>query len=109
MEPFDLFVSCVEGYPVTRYGSRTFIGARRDPAKPNEIIWSPDQVVAIPRSEYTRHRREYDRAVKDGELRLRTEADWELQIMLEAEADQQNEARKAAAVEATAAVTPDKE
>lgn len=75
MEPFSLFVSCVEGKPVTRYGSRTFIGAEREHGT-NIIHWFPDRVVAIPSTEHARYRREYDRVLRDGDLKVRTEADW---------------------------------
>lgn len=72
---FSLFVSCIEGKPVTRYGSRTFIGAERVHGT-NEILWFPNRVVAIPRSEHDRYRKEYDRLLRDGDLKVRTEKDF---------------------------------
>jgi len=75
---FALFVSCVPGRPVTRYGSRVTIGAYRDPAT-SKFAWEPETVVAIPEPEFRRYRREYTSALRDGSLRSRSEADWQAQ------------------------------
>jgi len=49
-------------------------------AKPREhrfkTRWYPDEVVAIPENEAVRYRREYTRALADGSLKKRSEADW---------------------------------
>jgi hypothetical protein len=81
-----LFVSSVPGHVVTRFGSTRvvngvpspglLIGAERDPRNPSEVTWFPDQIVCIPEPEATAYRREYARAVRDGSLRLRTEAEY---------------------------------
>lgn len=73
---FALFVSSVEEHLVTRYGTRTFIGAERDK---NGIKWNTKAIVAIPHDEYRRYRREYDRALRDKSLTPRTEAEWNAQ------------------------------
>lgn len=100
MEPsFSLFVSCIEGKPVTRHGSRTFIGAEREQGT-NVIHWFPDRVVAIPEAEHNRYRKEYDRLVRDGDLKLRDESDWRAQNTREDAAVKAAEKTKAAAAAA---------
>lgn len=91
----DLFVSCVEGQPVTRYGSRVMIGADRDPADPSQIIYRPGDVVKIPAAEAARYRREYTRQLGDGALKLRTAEDWEAQSAAHSKAEADAEAQKA--------------
>lgn len=63
-------VRSVEGRPVTRYGTPVLIGAVRDPEKPNKLIFSPADVITIPRDEAERYRREYLRHVAEGDLVL---------------------------------------
>lgn len=75
-EPFGLFVSCVEGQPVTRFGTRVFIGAARDPANPRKLVYHPDQIIAVPHLEAQRFGREYARAILDGSLVQRSAAEW---------------------------------
>lgn len=70
---FALFVSSIEGSVVTRYGTRTFIGAERSAGG---LSWQTDRVIAIPHDEYRKFRREYDRALRDKSLRVRTETEW---------------------------------
>jgi len=72
---FALFVSCVEGSVVMRYGTGTFIGAERV-ATPPGLAFHPEIVVAIPHEEYRKYRREYNRALSDGSLAKRTPAQW---------------------------------
>ncbi len=94
--PFARFFSSVEGRLVSRYGSGggplapTLIGATRNAAdlsprgsEPTDVgrgeggvTWNTDQVVAITEAEAQKYSREYDRAVKDGALIERTEADY---------------------------------
>jgi hypothetical protein len=76
---FALFVSSVVGLPVTRWGSRTLIGASRSAATPTVVDYDTDAVVAIPDDEYRKYSREYDRALGNGSLRRRTEKDWQAQ------------------------------
>ena len=73
---FGLFVSCVDGQPVTRYGTRTLIGAQRNAREPTRIDYRPDQVVALTHAECAKYRHEYDRALSNGSLVRRTAADW---------------------------------
>ena len=73
---FGLFVSCVQGQPVTRFGTKVLIGADRDPENRRKVRYRTKEVVAIPRSEATRYAREYARAIAEGELKERTESDW---------------------------------
>ena len=73
---FALFVSCVEGCLVTRYGTRTFIGAERRTDDPTVVDYHPEQVVAIPHDEHRKFRREYLRALREGSLVERTADEW---------------------------------
>lgn len=79
LQSFALFVSCVEGSLVTRYGTGTFIGAERRADDPRQVDFHPDQVIAIPDDEFRKYRREYLRALREGSLRQRTEAEWQRQ------------------------------
>jgi hypothetical protein len=79
LSQFALFVSCVEGSLVTRYGTRTFIGAERATDDRRRVDYHPDQVVAIPVDEYRKFRREYLRALRDGSLVERTADEWQRQ------------------------------
>jgi len=72
-------VSCVQGRPVTRYGTRTFIGADRDLLPPHGMTYDTERVVAISQAEFSRYRREYNRAVNTGDLVKRTAAEWSAQ------------------------------
>lgn len=75
-EAFGLFVSSVEGQPVTRYGTKVLIGAARDHLQPRKIIYDPTLIVAIPATEARRYSREYRRAIANGSLTERTAAQW---------------------------------
>ena len=72
---------------VTRWGTRSFIGADRDPAKPRTIHYFPGRVLPIFKAEFRRYRSEYNDALKAGHLLRRTEADY--RESLKAEADEQ--------------------
>jgi hypothetical protein len=103
--PFARFFSSVEGHLVSRYGTasqqraNTLIGALRKTSEPSSplagtdavlgtrppwqtfdldgaVTWYPSEVVAISQREAELFRREYDRAVKNGALRERTEDDY---------------------------------
>jgi hypothetical protein len=76
---FALFVSAVDGQPVTRFGTRTLVGASRRQNEPTIIDYDPSRVIAISRGEYARYRREYERAIRDGSLTRRTVEDWQAQ------------------------------
>lgn len=73
-DAYSLFVSCVEGSPCTRFGTRTLIGAER--ASDNVIHWFPERVVALTHAEHRRYLKEYTRLLRDGDLRPRTAAEW---------------------------------
>jgi hypothetical protein len=78
-DAFGLFVSAVEGHPVSRFGApggSVLIGADRDPDNPRKIIYRPDAVIAIPHHEALRYGREYNRLITDGALVARTADDW---------------------------------
>ena len=70
---FDKFVSSVPGKLVTRFGSRTYIGARITEGGPE---WDPDDIVALTGDELATYRREYARALRDGALVERTRDEW---------------------------------
>ena len=74
----NVYVSAVEGRVVARYPSfrmpvTQYIGAERFG---KVIKWNPDAVIAIGEDEWRRYRREYQMAVNDGSLVLRTEKDF---------------------------------
>lgn len=76
---FALFVSCVEGCPVTRFGTRTMIGATRSARTPDVVTYDPTVVVAIPLDEHRKYRREYERALANGTLKARGAEEWSAQ------------------------------
>jgi hypothetical protein len=80
------FFSCVKGKLVSRLGTGTFIGARRDPENPKVVHFFPERVVAIPDVEYFRNLRTYRKAIQNEELKVRTEAEWDAQQKAEDEA-----------------------
>jgi Pyruvate/2-oxoacid:ferredoxin oxidoreductase gamma subunit len=101
--PFGLFVSCVEGQPATRYGTRTLIGAERRHDDPRVIDYDPDIIVAIPADELQRYRREYSDMLRDGALVQRSAEDWVAQEELALEQARERAAAKAKAREEAAA------
>ena len=76
MSEFIYFKS-LPGKLVTRFGTKSLIGAEivptkveksgRFPQTETEIKWS-DDIVAIPMVEYGRYRREYARCIREGAL-----------------------------------------
>jgi len=82
---FALFVSSVEGRPVTRYGTKTLIGADRDPSNPRKINYRTKDIVPLPTDEAERYSREYARHIEDGDLVAHTAAEWEQQTQHRAE------------------------
>lgn len=76
---FALFVSSVDGHPVTRFGTRTLVGAARRQLEPTVVDYTPELVVALPHAEASRYRREYERAIQAGSLRRRSADDWRAQ------------------------------
>jgi Na+/glutamate symporter len=107
---FGLFVSCVDGQPVTRFGTGTMIGAARSKATPDVVTYDPTHVVGIPHAEYDRHRRSYDRALGNGSLKARSAADYRAQEQAQAKRDDENrkaQARAAKAKPASAGVSLD--
>ena len=77
-----LFVRCVPGRLVTRFGSAQYIGARLVSPPPSAaekdagaatVVWDESEVVLISGDEYRRFRREYDGAIRRGDLLRATE------------------------------------
>lgn len=66
---FGLYLSCVDGKPVHRFGSKELIGATRDPKQSNKIVYSPKTIVGIPVDEARKYGREYARLVEEGDLK----------------------------------------
>lgn len=97
---FALFVSLdpQNPVPVTRFGPGTLIAADRDG---RDIRYRPEEVVAITARELAQYGREYGRALRDGSLRKRTEADYRASLAKQAKAERQRgqdvEKRKAEA------------
>jgi hypothetical protein len=75
-DAFGLFVSCVEGQPVPRFGTKVLIGAVRDPEERRKIRYNTKAITAIPVVEARKYAREYQRAIADGSLTERTAAQW---------------------------------
>jgi len=81
-----LYLSSVEGHLVTRFGTTRrvagvpcpglLIGAERDPTDPCKVVMDTSRVVFIPDEEARAFAREYARAVREGALRVRTEAEY---------------------------------
>lgn len=75
--PLVLFVSCVDGKPVTRLplpGSRAraspvLIGAHRDGRR---TVYDEAAVIGLTEEEVDAHGRIYERAIREGNLRRRT-------------------------------------
>ena len=69
-EPEPIFVvsNPAEG-PVTRYGTKTLIGCRRDLKNPRKLHFDTDEVVALPYAEYRKYLKEYNRAINSGALK----------------------------------------
>lgn len=91
MEQEFVFVSSVKGKLVTRFPSlrqpvAQYIGATR---KGKEIVWNPEAVVAIPLQEWNKYRREYRRALEQGSLKKRTEADHKAWLQKQKQADEE--------------------
>ncbi len=80
VERFGLFVSSVQDHPVTRFGTRTIIGATRSSKTPTVVTFDTSAIVAIPIEEYERFSREYDRALGNGSLERRKPAEWQAQL-----------------------------
>ena len=71
-----LYVSCVKGSVVERFGFRgQYIGVKRI-APPEGWQWNEDEVVAISEREFARCRREYEQALARKDLLQRTEEEF---------------------------------
>ncbi len=108
-EGFSLFVSCIPGKPVTRFGTGTFIGAHRSAEKVNELVYEPELIVAIPDGEHARHRKAYNRLVAEGDLKVRKPEEWVAQGQRhekETEAQQKKATAEAAGAKAKAEKRP---
>lgn len=97
VERSALYVSSVEGCPVTRFGTRTLIGATRSAQSPSVVSFETEKVVAIPFAEYERFQREYDRALGNGSLKARKPAEWEQQQKTRRDAQAKQKADRDAA------------
>jgi hypothetical protein len=75
-DAFGLFLSCIEGQPVARFGTKVLIGADRDLTNRRLVRYMPKMIVAIPRAEATKYAREYRRAIADGSVKEQTAAAW---------------------------------
>jgi hypothetical protein len=118
---FAKFVSSVEGHLVARYGSqpRENIGARRihpDPNKPAapydfdaprvELVWETETVYALTHREYALYRREYDKAIAQKALKVRSPSDY-LAWLAKEQADGEAAAAAAKAAQKTTEQAPD--
>jgi len=84
--PSPLYVSCVDGKPVTRLALGDRGGAR--PGLPigtvrgegRALVYQPDRIVMIPAAEVAAFGRVYERAIAEQHLVRRSEADYLAQI-----------------------------
>jgi hypothetical protein len=99
-----IYVSAVKGHLVTRFptvrGALQYIGATRTG---KVIEWNEKAVVAIPTAEWNRYRREYERAVRQGAIVLKTKVDHAEWLKARAAADEEIAAKAKAAGEAARA------
>lgn len=94
----ELFVSAGKGL-VTRFGTGSFIGASRNPQNPKVVVRREDEVVRLSAHELRLYGRSYLKAIADGSLVERKEADflaWEEKLAAEDKA-REEAAKKAAA------------
>ena len=76
--PFALYVRPVPGHLVTRFGHRSYIGATVAVVDGETVVtWDESAVVPITHEEFRRYRREYRDALRDGDLKAATAADFE--------------------------------
>lgn len=119
------YYSAKEGVLVTRYGTRTYIGATVSVDKPGKpgsktVIKHTDQIVALSDAEIAKHAREYLRLERDGSLIARTKSEFDAQSKAELEAskkeadaiekaakEREAEAKKVAAAETKASKAKD--
>jgi hypothetical protein len=96
---FGLYVSPVKGHAVPRFGAPagTYIGAKR---VGKQLEWDEERIVAIPVNESRRYSAEYDGAIRDGSLKVRTAEEYAQQV------DDRKAAKKRAAIEAAEAAKP---
>lgn len=75
---FELFVSCVEGKPVARFGSDDLIGAVRiSDEKGRRIEYDTERVVALTKREVAAARKAYRKVLERGGLVVRTREEWD--------------------------------
>jgi len=67
------YFSCREGVAVSRFGTDAIIGGKYVPGV--GYVCNPDEIVAIPKDEVRGYIREYNNALKAGDLIERTESD----------------------------------
>jgi hypothetical protein len=104
---FVLFVRSVEGRLVPRFGGTGWIGARVHPVTEEQrlagvkraIEWDTERVVPVTEVAYRIFRREYDKALRNGNLKKATESEFsrwlETQKAREAKRDAEREKAKA--------------
>lgn len=108
-----VYVSCVPGKLVTRFGTGTYIGALVAPS--GAASFDPREVVAIPIAEWAKYTREYGRLLRGGDLIERSAQEHEAFVKAQAAAAQKEaddvkaEAGKREALEKKAAEQAAKE
>lgn len=70
------FFSSVQGRAFMRRGKGVYIGCKQKP-KATGFVWDTDVVVAIPQSEVDLNLRDYNAAVRRGDLVKRTKAEFD--------------------------------
>lgn len=70
---FGLYLSSIEGKPVTRFGTKVLIGAVR---VGNRVFYQPKVINPIPIAETKRYHREYRRAISAGSVVSHTREQW---------------------------------
>jgi uridine phosphorylase len=92
------YVSCKSGALVTRYGTRSYIGAVLD-MRTGESTFNEAEVVKLPLSEWNAYLKEYTRCVKAGVLIERDEKAYEGWLKAQAKASEAEAAAIATAAE----------
>lgn len=88
------YFSPMPGCAVARYGTPVHIGATRTPTG---FVINPDEIAAVPEREVNMYAKEYMDAVRNKELRERTEEEFNLQQAQIAEREVQEQREREAA------------
>ena len=93
-----LYFSSVKGRVVSRFGTRDYIGCRKEITRSSQgvvtrrkWVWDTDRVMAIPFEEAVSSLKAYMGAVRRGDLKKRSKADYEKWLTSRAEENEKAE------------------